>query len=74
MDYAPWYHLSLYQEVNTMGIKSRRVALVMALSAVAALYGSACWRAELLRSQPSTAASCEQAHCVPHTATLSAVR
>lgn len=57
-----------------MGIKSRRVALVMALSAVAALYGSACWRAELLRSQPSAAARCEQAHCVPHTATLSAVR
>jgi len=57
-----------------MGIKSRRVALVMALTAVAALYGSACWRAELLRNQPSAANRCEQAHCVPHTATLSAVR
>ncbi|BDM24587.1 MULTISPECIES: hypothetical protein [unclassified Pseudomonas] len=57
-----------------MGIKSRRVALVMALTAVAALYGSACWRAELLRSQPSAANRCEQEHCVPHTATLSAVR
>ncbi|WP_192858682.1 hypothetical protein [Pseudomonas putida] len=57
-----------------MGIKSRRVAMVMALTAVAALYGSACWRAELLRSQPSTANRCEQEHCVPHTATLSAVR
>ena len=57
-----------------MGIKSRRVALAMALTAVAGLYGSACWRAELLRSQPSAAASCEQAHCVPHTATLSAIR
>jgi len=68
------YHLTLYQEVSTMGIKSRRVALVMALTAVAGLYGSACWRAELLRSQPNAAASCEQAHCVPHTATLSAVR
>lgn len=57
-----------------MGIKSRRFALVMALTAIAGLYGSACWRVELLRSQPNTAASCEQAHCVPHTATLSAVR
>ncbi len=57
-----------------MGIKSRRVALVMALTATAGLYGSACWRAELLRSQPSVANSCEQAHCVPHSATLSAVR
>ncbi len=57
-----------------MGIKSRRVALVMALTAVAGLYGSACWRAELLRSQPSVVNSCEQAHCVPHSATLSAVR
>lgn len=57
-----------------MGIKSRRVALVMALTAVAALYGSACWRAELLRSQPSAANNCEHEHCVPHTATLSAVR
>ena len=57
-----------------MGIKSRSVALVMALTAAAGLYGSACWRAELLRSQPSVANSCEQAHCVPHSATLSAVR
>lgn len=57
-----------------MGIKSRRVALVMALTAAAALYGSACWRAELLRRQPSAANRCEQEHCVPHTATLSAVR
>ncbi|WP_192938622.1 hypothetical protein [Pseudomonas putida] len=57
-----------------MGIKSRRIALVVALLAVAGLYGSACWRAELLREQPNSAASCEQPHCVPHSATLSAVR
>ena len=57
-----------------MGIRSRRITLAMALIAVASLYGSACWRAELLRSQPSAAHSCLQAHCVPHTATLSAVR
>lgn len=57
-----------------MSIKSRRCALVFALTAVVGLYGSACWRVELLRSQPNTAASCAQEHCVPHTATLSAVR
>ncbi|HDS1734044.1 MULTISPECIES: hypothetical protein [Pseudomonas] len=57
-----------------MSIKTRRVALMFTLLAVAGLYGSACWRVELLRNQPSTAASCAQAHCVPHTATLSAVR
>ena len=57
-----------------MGIRSRRFALVVALLAVAGLYGSACWRAELLRQQPSAAASCEQPYCVPQSATLSAVR
>ena len=57
-----------------MSVKSRRCALVFALVAVAGLYGSACWRVELLRSQPNTANSCVHEHCVPHSATLSAVR
>ncbi|HHJ1298584.1 hypothetical protein NP856_13640 [Pseudomonas sp. 17391] len=57
-----------------MGIKTRRFAVVMALFAVAGLYGSACWRVELLRDQPSSAANCQHAHCVPQSATLSAVR
>ena len=57
-----------------MGIKTRRFAVVMALFAVAGLYGSACWRVELLRDQASSAANCQHAHCVPQTATLSAVR
>ncbi|HDS1815742.1 TPA: hypothetical protein QEM96_000358 [Pseudomonas putida] len=57
-----------------MGIKTRSFALVMALLAVAGLYGSACWRVELLRNQPSSAANCQHAHCVPQSATLSAVR
>ncbi|MBJ9976878.1 hypothetical protein IAE35_10905 [Pseudomonas sp. S75] len=57
-----------------MGIRSRRCVLVLAMLAVAGLYASACWRAELLRSQPASAAVCEHAHCVPHTATLSALR
>ncbi|WP_171030956.1 MULTISPECIES: hypothetical protein [Pseudomonas] len=57
-----------------MSIKFRRCALVFAIVAVAGLYASACWRVELLRSQPNSAASCALEHCVPHTATLSAVR
>ncbi|WP_238209420.1 hypothetical protein [Pseudomonas sp. PAGU 2196] len=57
-----------------MGIKTRRLALVMALFAIAGLYGSACWRVELLRNQPSSAAHCQHEHCVPQSATLSAVR
>ena len=57
-----------------MGIKTRRFALVMALFAIVGLYGSACWRVELLRNQPSSAAHCQHEHCVPQSATLSAVR
>lgn len=57
-----------------MSIRARRCAVAFALVAVAGLYGSACWRVELLRNQPNSAASCAQEHCVPHTATLSAVR
>lgn len=57
-----------------MSIKSRRCAFVFALAAVAGLYGSACWRVELLRNQPNSAAVCPQGQCVPHTATLSAVK
>ncbi|MDZ3995687.1 hypothetical protein PspTeo4_44216 [Pseudomonas sp. Teo4] len=57
-----------------MGIKTRRIALVVMLLAVAGVYGSACWRVELLRSQPNSAASCQHEHCVPQSATLSAVR
>ncbi|MCO7514619.1 hypothetical protein NJF44_05385 [Pseudomonas guariconensis] len=57
-----------------MSIRSRRWTLALIVIAVAGLYGSACWRVELLRNQPNAAASCAQEHCVPHTATLSAVR
>ena len=57
-----------------MSIKSRRCAVVFALAAVAGLYGSACWRVEMLRNQPSASSSCPEQRCVPHTATLSAVR
>ncbi|MDF0731094.1 hypothetical protein P0Y43_10195 [Pseudomonas entomophila] len=57
-----------------MGIKSRRCLIVVGLLAVAGLYGSACWRVELLRNQPNASATCVHEHCVPHTATLSALR
>ncbi|MHC6224248.1 hypothetical protein ACYU03_05625 [Pseudomonas sp. X10] len=64
----------LWQEVSIMGIKSRKCAVICALAAVVGLYATAAWRVEMLRNQPSSAASCSLAHCVPHTATLSAVR
>ncbi|MDH0647213.1 hypothetical protein N5D48_04445 [Pseudomonas sp. GD03858] len=57
-----------------MSVRTRYCAIALTLVAVAGLYGSACWRVELLRSQPNAAASCVHEHCVPHTATLSAVR
>ncbi|WP_181131248.1 hypothetical protein [Pseudomonas capeferrum] len=57
-----------------MNIRSRKCAIVCGLAAVVGLYATAAWRVELLRSQPSSAAICAWAHCVPHSATLSAVR
>lgn len=57
-----------------MHIKSRRCALMFALLAVVGVYGSACWRVELLRNQPTASSSCPEQHCVLHTASLSAVR
>ena len=57
-----------------MSTTIRKCAVVCGLAAVVGLYATAAWRVELLRSQPNTAASCVQVHCVPHSATLSAVR
>ncbi|MFB4393282.1 MULTISPECIES: hypothetical protein [unclassified Pseudomonas] len=57
-----------------MGIKTRRCAVVLALVAVAGLFGSACWRVESIRNQPTASATCVHDHCVPHAATLSALR
>lgn len=62
------------KEVSIMGLKSRRCAVVCAIAAVLGLYGTAAYRVEQARHQPYSAASCSLAHCVPHTATLSALR
>ncbi|MGE8408012.1 MAG: hypothetical protein ACN6QH_13335 [Pseudomonas sp.] len=57
-----------------MVIKTAKCAVVFTIVAVMGLYATACWRVEQTRNQPWSAASCGLAHCVPHTATLSALR
>ncbi|MFJ2546834.1 hypothetical protein ACIOVF_10250 [Pseudomonas sp. NPDC087612] len=57
-----------------MGVKSRKCAVICAMAAVVGLYATAAWRIEQIRNQPYSAASCSLAHCVPHTATLSALK
>jgi len=57
-----------------MGVRTRKCAVVFTILAVAGLYATAAWRVEQTRNQPWSAASCSLAHCVPHTATLSALR
>lgn len=57
-----------------MVIKTAKCAVVFTIIAVMGLYATACWRVEQTRNQPWSAASCGLAHCVPHTATLSALR
>jgi hypothetical protein len=62
------------QEVSIMGVKSRKCAVICAMAAVVGLYAAAAYRVEQIRNQPYSAASCSLAHCVPHTATLSALK
>lgn len=57
-----------------MGLKSRKCAVICAIAVVVGLYAAAAYRVEQARHQPYSAASCSLAHCVPHTATLSALR
>ncbi|MDD0974432.1 hypothetical protein [Pseudomonas fontis] len=57
-----------------MTLRSRKCATVFAIAAVVGLYAAAAYRVEQVRNQPYSAASCSLAHCVPHTATLSALR
>ncbi|MDD1015370.1 hypothetical protein [Pseudomonas rubra] len=57
-----------------MGVKSRKCAVVCAMAAAVGLYAAAAYRVEQIRNQPYSAASCSLAHCVPHTATLSALK
>lgn len=55
-------------------LKTRTGAAVLAISAVLALYATAAWRVEQTRLAPHSVATCHLGHCVPHTASLSALR
>ncbi|KAA8561345.1 MULTISPECIES: hypothetical protein [Pseudomonas] len=58
-----------------MTIKTRKYLMIFTLSALAtALYGTAAYRVEQTRMQPSFAISCHQDQCVPHTGSFSALR
>lgn len=52
----------------------RRCAVVFTIVAVTALYATAAWRVEQSRMQPRVYASCNLEHCIPHSATLNALR
>jgi hypothetical protein len=59
-------------EVNAMNIKTRRyLAIFVTCAATLALYGTAAWRVEQL---PREYASCNFERCIPHNATLNALR
>ncbi|MGC5701504.1 hypothetical protein J4P02_15015 [Pseudomonas sp. NFXW11] len=59
-----------------MNIKIRRyLAIFLTCTATLALYGTAAYRVEQARMQPrSEYASCNLEHCIPHNATLNALR
>ncbi|WP_167337427.1 hypothetical protein [Pseudomonas batumici] len=55
-------------------LKTRNCAFVLAITAVAALYTVAAWRVEQIRQTPRVVSTCQMEHCVPHTASLNALR
>ncbi|MBB3242307.1 hypothetical protein FHW68_003849 [Pseudomonas sp. Tn43] len=62
-------------EVNAMNIKTRRyLAIFITCATTLALYGTAAWRVEQLRQQPREYASCNFERCIPHNASLNALR
>ena len=62
-------------EVNAMNIKTRRyLAIFITCAATLALYGTAAWRVEQLRKVPRDFASCNFERCIPHNASLNALR
>ncbi len=78
---SPWLAYALNStvqirsEVFAMGIKTRKYLMIFTLCAVAsALYGTAAYRVEQTRMQPTFAISCHQDQCVPHTGSFSALR
>jgi hypothetical protein len=58
-----------------MTVKTRKYLKIFILCALAsALYGTAAYRVEQTRMQPSFAISCNQDQCIPHTGSFSALR
>ncbi|NWB85110.1 MULTISPECIES: hypothetical protein [unclassified Pseudomonas] len=55
-------------------LKTRKCAAVLAVTAVVALYATAAWRVEQIRQTPRGLSTCHLDFCVPHTASLSALR
>ncbi|MCU1738938.1 MULTISPECIES: hypothetical protein [unclassified Pseudomonas] len=47
---------------------------MLAITAVVALYATAAWRVEQIRQAPRELSTCHLDYCVPHTASLSALR
>ncbi|WP_085709565.1 MULTISPECIES: hypothetical protein [unclassified Pseudomonas] len=64
-------------EVNAMIMSTRTrryLAIFITCAATLALYGTAAWRVEQLRQLPREYASCNFERCIPHNATLNALR
>jgi hypothetical protein len=62
-------------EVTAMNIKTRRrLAIFVTCAATLALYGTAAYRVEQARQLPREYASCNFERCIPHSATLNALR
>lgn len=64
-------------EVNVMIMSTRTrryLAIFITCAATLALYGTAAWRVEQLRQLPREYASCNFERCIPHNATLNALR
>jgi hypothetical protein len=62
-------------EVTAMNIKTkRRLAIFVTCTATLALYGTAAYRVEQARQLPREYASCNFERCIPHNATLNALR
>ncbi|MCT9825021.1 hypothetical protein ACLIMJ_24635 [Pseudomonas veronii] len=58
-----------------MTVKTRKYLKIFILCALAsALYGTAAYRVEQTRMQPSFAISCHQDQCIPRTGSFSALR
>ncbi|MCK1787591.1 hypothetical protein L9Z73_25605 [Pseudomonas sp. TNT11] len=58
-----------------MTVKTRKYLMIFTLCALAsALYGTAAYRVEQTRMQPSFAIICHQDQCVPRTGSFSALR